>query len=136
MVYMLDTNICIYIIKNKSPQVLKALKTVGVGNVCISAITLAELEYGVEKSRQKEKNRFALTNFLVPFEILPFNDRAAKDCGKIRAELEKKGQTIGAYDLLIGAHALSENLTLVTNNVNEFKRIADLRIENWVEEKR
>jgi tRNA(fMet)-specific endonuclease VapC len=130
---MLDTNICIYIIKKKPLKVFQTLKKLDIGDVCISAITLAELEYGVEKSHQKERNKIALTGFLTPFEILPFSDKAASIFGQIRATLEKKGQIIGAYDLLIGAHALSENLTLVTNNTNEFSRISGLSLENWAE---
>jgi tRNA(fMet)-specific endonuclease VapC len=133
MRYMLDTNICIYIIKKKPANVLDRLKRLDIGDICISVITLAELVYGVEKSQNREKNQIALAAFLAPIEILPFSDRAAVKYGEIRAFLEKTGQTIGAYDLLIAAHALSENLTLVTNNVSEFGRIPDLSIENWVE---
>ncbi|SHM92359.1 tRNA(fMet)-specific endonuclease VapC [Caldanaerovirga acetigignens] len=133
MRYMLDTNICIYIIKKKPVNVLDRLKRLDIGDICISVITLAELVYGVEKSQNREKNQTALAAFLAPIEILPFSDRAAVKYGEIRAFLEKTGQTIGAYDLLIAAHALSENLTLVTNNVSEFGRIPDLSIENWIE---
>lgn len=133
MRYMLDTNICIYIIKKKPANVLDRLKRLDIGDICISVITLAELVYGVEKSQNREKNQIALAAFLAPIEILPFSDKAAVKYGEIRAFLEKTGQTIGAYDLLIAAHALSENLILVTNNVSEFGRIPDLSIENWIE---
>lgn len=130
---MLDTNICIYIIKKKPVKVLEALKRLDIGDVCISAITLAELEYGVEKSQQRERNKIALTSFLAPLEILPFSGNAAVIFGEIRAALEKKGQIIGAYDLLIAAHALSENLILVTNNTGEFSRIPGLCLQNWAD---
>ena len=131
MSYMLDTNICIYIIKKKPVKVLETLKSLAIGEVCISVITLAELMYGVEKSRQRERNKIALTSFLSPLEILPFSNQAAVIFGEIRAALEKKGQVIGAYDLLIAAHALSENLILVTNNTGEFSRIPGLSLQNW-----
>lgn len=130
---MLDTNICIYTIKKKPIKVLETLKRLDIGDVCISVITLAELEYGVEKSQQREKNKIALTGFLSPIEILPFSDNAAITFGEIRVALEKKGQMIGAYDLLIAAHALSENLTLVTNNTNEFSRVPSLSLQNWAD---
>ncbi|GBF32768.1 VapC toxin protein [Desulfocucumis palustris] len=133
MRYMLDTNICIYIIKKKPIKVVETLKRLDIGDVCISTITLAELEYGVEKSQHREKNKIALTSFLSPLEILPFSEKAAAISGEIRATLEKKGQIIGAYDLLIAAHALSESLILVTNNTNEFKRIPSLTLQNWVD---
>jgi tRNA(fMet)-specific endonuclease VapC len=133
MRYMLDTNICIYIIKMKPLKVLETLKRIDIGDVSISVITLAELEYGVEKSQQSERNKIALTSFLSPLEILPLSDNAAVIFGEIRASLEKKGQIIGAYDLLIAAHALSENLILVTNNTNEFSRIPGLSLQNWVD---
>ncbi len=131
MKYMLDTNICIYIIKEKPQKVLNKFHSLNIGNICISAITFSELEYGVQKSKYIEKNKIALTSFLSPIEILSFNQKAALKYGKIRANLEKQGKIIGAYDLMIGAHALAENLTLITNNENEFKRISKLSIENW-----
>lgn len=133
MRFMLDTNICIYIIKKKPRKVFDTLMKLKIGDVCISAITLAELEYGAEKSQHRERNKIALAGFLTPLEIHPFSDKSAVKCGEIRAALEKKGQVIGAYDLLIGAHALSENLTLVTNNTKEFSRIPNLSLENWAE---
>ena len=133
MSYMLDTDTCIYIIKENPPTVINALKSHAINDICISAITLAELNYGVEKSRLVEKNRMALLNFLAPFEILPFTSSASVSYGKIRAFLEKNGQTIGPYDMLIAAHALSESMSLVTNNTKEFMRIPDLSIFNWTE---
>lgn len=132
MKYMLDTNICIYIIKQKPKAVFERFRNYQPGDICISSITLAELEYGVAKSMHKGKNKFALAGFLAPISILPFCDNAASVFGDIRVYLEKKGQVIDAYDMLIAAHALSENLTLLTNNVAEFHRIDGLLIENWV----
>lgn len=132
MKYMLDTNICIYIIKKKPIRVLQTLKKKNIGEVCISSITLAELEYGVEKSKQKLKNQLALVEFLAPIEILGFGDAAAKQFGKIRVKLEGKGIVIGPFDLQIAAHAISENLILVTNNLKEFSRVSKLKLENWL----
>ncbi len=131
MNYMLDTNICIYIIKEKPQKVLEKFHALNIGDICISVITFSELEYGVQKSKYTEKNKIALTSFLSPIEILPFNQKAALKYGKIRSNLEKQGKIIGAYDLMIGTHALAKNLTLITNNENEFKRISELSIENW-----
>ena len=133
MKYMLDTDICIYLIKQKEPGLQAKLRQTGAGNICLSAITLAELSCGVEKSNRPERNRLALSLFLVPLEILPFQQKAALTYGRIRAHLERKGEVIGAYDMLIAAHALAEGLTLVTNNTNEFARITGLLLENWVQ---
>jgi len=132
MNYLLDTNICIYIIKQKPPQVLERLQKLTVNQIGISVITLAELEYGVAKSSFPERNKMALIQFLAPFEVLQFSQTAAAIYGRIRFDLEKKGQIIGSYDLLIGAQALSEKLTLVTNSEREFQRIPGISIENWV----
>ncbi|MFW6001620.1 MAG: type II toxin-antitoxin system tRNA(fMet)-specific endonuclease VapC [Halanaerobium sp.] len=131
MKYMLDTNICIYIIKEKPKKVLDKVQTCNIGDICISMVTFAELQYGVEKSQYKDKNQTALASFLAPIEILPFEQNAAIKYGSIRADLENQGRIIGAYDLMIGAHAIAENLILVTNNTKEFKRITDLSLENW-----
>jgi len=130
--YLLDTNICIYIINKKSLQVINKLISHDISEICISSITLSELEYGVEKSNSPEKNRMALNQFLAPFEILSFNNEAAFHYGKIRAVLERNGKTIGPLDLLIAAHCLSLAYVLVTNNEKEFCRIPELKIENWV----
>ena len=132
MLRMLDTNICIYLIKKKLPKIIDRLIELDPSHVCISSITLGELEYGVEKSVQFEKNREVLEAFLLPLEISPFDDMAAVDYGKQRAKLEKKGSPIGSLDLMIGAHALSLGAILVTNNTKEFNRIEGLKIENWV----
>lgn len=132
MKYMLDTNICIYIIKKKPRKVFDIFKSLEVGDICISSVTLAELQYGVYKSQFVEKNKIALTAFLAPITILPFSDKAAVVYGNIQAELEKMGQPIGAYDLMIAAHALSERLVLASNNMKDFDRIQGLRVTNWV----
>ena len=129
---MLDTNICIYIIKKRPIQVLQALQQYDIGDLCISSITVAELEYGVEKSANPERNRIALSEFLAPFEILNFDDIAAREFGIIRATLERQGCVIGPFDMQIAAHARSNDLVIVTNNVKEFDRVSDLVVENWV----
>jgi tRNA(fMet)-specific endonuclease VapC len=131
MEYLLDTNICIYIIKKKPAEVFEKLKKVMIGDVGISSISLAELQYGIEKSSNAEKNREALEIFLTPIEIVDYGYEASVDYGKIRAELERKGTPIGSLDMLIASHARSLDLVLVTNNVKEFERIPGLRIENW-----
>lgn len=131
MTYMLDTNICIYAIKNKPEQVLEKLKQNLSNGICISAITLAELQHGVKKSMNPEKNSMALLQFLSILDILPFDDLAAVEYGKICAYLQKCGTPIGTMDMLIAAHAKTENLIIVTNNVRKFERVPDLKIENW-----
>lgn len=131
MIYLLDTNICIYIIKKKPQVVLKKLKSRSPNEIFISSITVAELEYGVAKSDYPEKNKLSLIEFLSIFNILSFDDRDAVEFGTIKAHLSRKGKIIGPMDLLISAQAKSKNLVLVTNNVKEFERIPDLRIENW-----
>lgn len=132
MSYMLDTNICIYAIRNRSEHVLVRLKNNLHNGLCISAITLAELERGVEKSAFPERNAAALIRFLSILSVLPFDDLAAVEYGKICASLQRQGTPIGTMDMLIAAHARSEGLVLVTNNVREFERVPDLMIENWV----
>ena len=131
MMFMLDTNICIYAIKNKPEQVLTRLKENLSKGLCISEITLAELEHGVEKSAHPEKNTVALIQFLSILDVLSFNDLAAVEYGKICAYLQKRGTPIGTMDMLIAGHARSEGLILVTNNVREFERVPKLKIENW-----
>ena len=128
---MLDTNICIYIIKQKPPEVLKRFLDYQVGEIAISAVTLAELRYGVAKSRYREKNATALDEFILPLEVLPFGEEATKSYGEIRAALEKAGTPIGSMDLMIAAHAVSLDITLVTNNTREFSRVAGLEVADW-----
>jgi len=131
MKVMLDTNICIYIIKQKPRSVLERFAAFPVGDLGISVITLAELEYGTSKSSEPDRNREALEQFVSPLEIAVFDRQATIVYGKIRALLEKRGRPIGSMDLLIAAHALSLNVRLVTNNMREFKRVPGLRVENW-----
>ena len=132
MKYMLDTNICIYAIKNKPEKVLNTLKEKLNDGICISAITLAELAHGVEKSAAREKNRAALLRFLTILTVLPFDDLAAAEYGEVCADLQRKGTPIGTMDMLIAAHAKTEGLILVTNNTREFERVQGLTLENWV----
>lgn len=132
MKFLIDTNICIYIINKRPPEVIQKFKDKEVGQIAISSITVSELQYGVSKSKYHEKNSKRLEEFLTPFQILPYDNYAAKFYGKIRSQLENQGTIIGPLDMLIGAHALSQNLILVTNNEKEFKRIPSLKVENWV----
>ncbi len=132
MKFMLDTNICIYIIKKKPAQVLRHLKRTPVSEIGISSITFSELEYGVEKSERKAQNRFALVQFIVPLQIILYDEIAARYYGEIRSTLEREGQLIGPLDMLIAAHAKSLNSILITNNENEFKRVAGLKLRNWI----
>jgi tRNA(fMet)-specific endonuclease VapC len=129
--YLVDTNICIYIINKKLPSQLKRLQTFGPGQLGISTITIAELEYGIHKSRQPDRNRIALASFVLPFEILDFDRNAASEYGSLRAWQTSHGRTVGVMDLLIAAQARSRGLVLVTNNEREFARIPALKIENW-----
>ena len=129
--YMLDTDICIYIIKRKPAGVIKRLMKSRISQIGISSITLSELEYGVEKSSKQEQNQVALAQFLAPMEILSYGDEAAQQYGRLRALLEKQGTPIGSLDMLIAAHALSIDCILVTNNEKEFGRVPNLKIDNW-----
>ncbi len=131
--YLLDTNICIYCIKKKPVSVLRQLNLKRKHDICVSSITVAELEFGVEESQYPERNRIALIGFLSIFRSLPFDDRDAREYGKTKAKLSADGNIIGPLDILIGSQAKSRSLILVTNNVREFERIGGLKIENWVE---
>lgn len=128
---MLDTNICIYVIKQRPEQVLERFRSYPVGDVGISVITLAELQYGAGKSSQPKRNHEALEQFVSPLQVADFDRRASAAYGELRPRLEKKGHPIGAMDLLIAAHALSLGVPLVTNNVREFRRVPRLVVENW-----
>ncbi|MCC6142062.1 MAG: type II toxin-antitoxin system VapC family toxin [Nitrospira sp.] len=132
MKLMLDTNICIYLIKQQPPSVLERFLSHPVGDIGISSITVAELDYGASKSRQASKNRAALEQFIAPLDVASFDREAASAYGKLRAVLEQKGTPIGNMDLLIAAHALSLGVRLITNNGREFKRVPGLKVENWV----
>jgi len=131
MKYLIDTNICIYIMNQRPAKVIQRFKQFELGEIGISTITVSELQYGVAKSTYQEKNEVRLEQFLAPLEILPYDQTAAKVYGDIRFHLEKRGQPIGPLDLLIAAHAMSQDLTLITNNDTEFRRITKLKIENW-----
>ena len=130
--YLLDTNICIYIIKKKPIKVFKKFSQLEIGELKISSITFAELYFGVYNSQNIEKNLNTIKNFLLPFEIIDFDEKSAIEYAKIKANLRKKGQIIGELDMQIAGVALSNNLILITNNEKEFNRIENLKIENWV----
>lgn len=129
---MLDTNICIYIIKNRPLSVIKKFQEYDVGELALSSITVSELYFGAYKSEFVSKNLLALEHFLRPFNILEYDLQAAKEYGEIRATLQKSGKIIGALDMQIAAHARSLGMTLVTNNTKEFVRVSNLVIDNWL----
>ncbi len=129
--YMLDTNICIYVIKTYPPELLERFNSLA-EQLCISAITLGELQYGAEKSARRLHNLQAIEHFSARLEVLPFSAKAAIHYGQVRIELERAGTPVGPHDMLIAAHARSEGLIVVTNNLREFDRISGLRVENWV----
>ncbi len=131
MSYLLDTNICIYTINRKPTSLLRRIQARQPGEIAISTITVAELEYGVAHSRNPDQNRIGLLGFLFPFEILDFDQRAAAEYGPIRTSLEKKGRPIGPLDMLLAAQAKSRDFILITNNEKEFRRVEGLRVENW-----
>ena len=131
MVLLLDTDVCIYLIRQRPASVLQRFDEYTVGDIGISVVTLAELEYGVSKSSKPGRNKEALEEFVAPLVVADFDRAATSVYGKMRAALEKKGQMIGAMDLLIAAHALSLNVRLVTHNVREFSRVPGLRVETW-----
>ena len=129
--YLLDTNICIFLKNRKPVHVLEKLRSVLDDGVFLSSISVGELQYGVYNSIHIERNRISLTEFLAPFNILEFDDSDAEVFGKIRSELKRKGALIGPYDMLIAAQALARRLILVTNKTAEFSRVEGLRIEDW-----
>ena len=129
--YLLDTNICIFAIKNKSVRLLNRLKEKTKVGLYLSALTVAELEYGCANSQKVDKNRLAMLKFLSVLNILPFGDSDAVKIGKLRADLKRRGELIGPIDMLLAAQALANELIFVTNNTDEFKRVAGLKIEDW-----
>lgn len=131
MSYFLDTNMCIYFLKGTYPVLLSKILSLHPSDIKIPAVVKAELIYGAEKSLKRDENMEKVLAFLVPFEIMPFEDSSTFHYGKIRASLEKSGAPIGPNDLLIAATVLAENGILVTNNTIEFSRISELRLENW-----
>lgn len=132
MKYMLDTNICVALIRHRPPALLNKIQAFPIGDVGLSSISVAELQYGAQKSRHAAQNQQALAQFLLPLVIADFDYDAALAYGEIRAHLERQGAPIGSMDTLIGAHAVSLGVTLVTNNTREFSRIPNLAVEDWM----
>ena len=132
MNYLLDTNICIYLIKRKPPEVLQRFLQLSPGSVFISSVTTSELYCGAQKSQRVQTNLEALNHFLLSFRIVDYDESASFLYGELRADLEKRGQPIGPLDMMIAAHALSLDVPLVTNNTKEFERVKGLKLENWV----
>ena len=132
MKYMLDTNICIYLINHRPPQVRQRFEACCVGEIGMSIVTATELAYGVSKSGSA-RNRAALETFLLPLEVAPLDEQVLWRYADLRADLERRGQPIGGFDTQIAAHALTLGATLVTNNTREFERVAGLKLENWIE---
>jgi tRNA(fMet)-specific endonuclease VapC len=130
LTYMLDTNICIYVMKNY-PLTLQDKFNSLAEQICISSITLGELHYGAEKSARRADNLTAIEHFVARLDVLPFDAEAAAHCGQVRAELALKGTPCGPHDMQIGGHARSEGLIVVTNNLREFSRMPGVRVENW-----
>jgi tRNA(fMet)-specific endonuclease VapC len=130
--YLLDTNTCIYFLNRSSDKIIARMKSLSPANIKLSTITVAELWFGVEKSRAKKKNREIVQKFTEHFERIPFDDKCCHHYAKIRAPLEKSGEPIGPMDLLIASITLANDLILVTNNVKEFKRVKGIKLENWV----
>lgn len=129
--FMLDTDICVDLLRGQATELLKRLRQFEIDEIAISAITLAELQYGVERSSHPAKHKLLLAQFCAPLCILPFDPLAAETYGRVRGEVERVGTPIGPLDTLIASHALSQNLTLVTHNEREFSRVAGLKVENW-----
>ena len=132
MNYLLDTNICIYLIKRKPPELLQRFLQLSPGSVFISSVTTSELYYGAQKSQRVQTNLEALNHFLLSFRIVDYDESASFLYGELRADLEKRGQPIGPLDMMIAAHALSLDVPLVTNNTKEFERVKGLKLENWI----
>ena len=131
MKWLLDTNVCIAVIRQRPESALRRLRGKQVGQVGLSTITLAELEFGAAKSQQPARARAALREFLLPLEVVTFDEAAAEAYGTVRAAMEKKGRPIGPLDTLIAAHALALGTVLVTNNTREFRRVPGLSVEDW-----
>lgn len=129
--YLLDTNICIYIMNRRPIEIIQKFKQFDIGDIGVSTITLSELQYGAAKSKKTKLNLQRVEEFLTPLEILLYDLNAAKCYGEVRQNLEKRGEIIGPLDMLIAAHALSNDIVLVTNNEKEFQRVHSLKIENW-----
>jgi tRNA(fMet)-specific endonuclease VapC len=130
--YMLDTNIIIYTLKHKYENIRYMIENAGMNNVCVSSLTVAELEHGAAKSRNPDKSRAIMYEFLMPFEVLNFDTKCAEFYGRIRADLELSGKVIGPIDLLIAAVAMANDAIIVTNDEGEFRRVNGLKVENWI----
>lgn len=133
MAFLLDTNICVYVIRGRRQEVLTRFAQHALADLMVSSVTAAELYFGIEKSDYREDNLAVLDNFLAPLVMAPFDGAASKVYGRIRVDLERRGLPIGPLDTLIAAHALSLDAVLVTNNVREFARVPGLRLENWAD---
>lgn len=131
MPYLLDTNICTYVIRKRHKGVIERFRQYPLSDLMISSLSTAELYFGIAKSERREHNLDVLERFLLPLTVYPFDYEASKIYGHLRAELEQRGTPIGPLDTLIAAHALSLNATLVTNNTREFGRVPGLRLEDW-----
>lgn len=131
MRFMLDTDTCINLIRQRNEKILARLKRRRPEDICISAVTLSELEFGAAKSADRAKNRLALVEFMTPIGVMPYDDTVAESYGRVRAELEGMGTPIGPLDTMIAAHALSLGLTVVTGNEREFRRVSGLKVQNW-----
>ncbi len=132
--FLLDTNICIYFLKNQYPALTQRFLSMRPSELLISSITVFELQYGAENSNWGDKTRQKLAMFLAPFNILPFDSDDACESARIRAFLKKRGSIIGPYDIQLAGQAVSKNLTLVTHNTGEFSRVPGIKLEDWVEE--
>ena len=130
--YLLDTNICIYVLKNTYPSLTRKVFSFSPSQIAMSSVTIYELEYGAAKSNWGERTRHLLGQFIAPFTVLPFDSDDAVTAGKIRAFLEKQGNIIGPYDYQIAAQGITKGLTVVTHNVREFERIPCIILEDWV----
>ncbi len=130
--YMLDTNMCIYIIKKRPISLLEKFDSIPKNSLCISVVTYAELQYGIERSSSKKMNQAIINDFVSHLTVYLWDMEAARQYGKIRSDLEKDGTPIGNMDLLIAAHAISQKCTIVSNNLKEFQRVKNLKCENWV----
>ena len=131
LTYMLDTNICIYVMKTYPPALLETFNALA-EQLCMSSITLGELHYGAQKSARRAENLTAIEHFVARLEVLPFTGKAAAHYGQVRADLERAGTPCGPHDMQIGGHARSEGLIVVTNNMREFARMPGVRAENWL----
>lgn len=130
--HLIDTSICVAILRGASPRVAPRFRAAMRSGVAVSSITVAELKYGVERSNNPARERAGVENLLAAVAILPFDSKAAEGYGMLRRYLERRGEVIGQFDLLIAAHAVAQNATLVTNNTREFSRVPTLHLEDWL----